>query len=346
MELKQAIQRVAKVCPRKKEKAALQAIRFLPAQGENTPPYLFATDGIRSALVKVDIDQLPNVLLPSADVVKAANDPGEMDLKEIGYGKIEFHTPISSYQVQGMNFDGYPTIPPIPSQYTPVMFWEQVSKVFHAAAKPAEVPDLAVVHFTPDYVECTDKSRLVRIEVSGPWDGLVPVTVFQTWPKGDVFTAFTSTHAFFWVGDELRMAVLAHSPDYPKTNQVVPVRHAGPFMLVETQVFRDAIRQGMKLSTLGLVLLEFGEQPVSLKIRAWQEKSEESSYEAEVPVLNSRPGVPGAAESVLLITGKYLDEALKEVDTPNVRVCYGNINDPLRIESGLFRACIWSMVYS
>ena len=340
MELSKAIQRVAKVCPKKKDQAALQTIRFLPSyQGE--PPWLYATDGLRSALVKVDREDLPNVLLPASDLVKAAKDPGELDVVEVGYGKIELRTEAAVYQIQGLNFGSYPGVPQTPTQYAPVASedWAEVVKVFHGAAKETVDPEMAVIHFTPDFVEATDKNRLVRVDVAGPWAGLVPARAFKAWPKGEVQVAFTTTHAFFWIGDELRVASLLTNPDYPKTANTVPPVHPGPFVLVRTALFRDAVCQGMAMSGLGLVNMEMtGDKVV---IRAWQEDAEESSYVAEAPVLHAR-GPAG----MLTITGKYVDEALRKVDTPNVKLGYGTVADPLRIESGRFVCCVWQMVFS
>lgn len=339
MELSQAIQRVAKVCPKKKDQMALQVIRFFPSHQGN-PPWLYATDGLRSALVKVDRPDLPNVLLPAGDLVKAAGDPGELEVVETGFGKVELRTETATYQLQGLNFDAFPALPQTPAQYTLIQkeYWAEVAKAFHAAAKETEDPELAVVHFTPDYVEATDKNRLVRVEIPGPWAGLVPARAFKAWPKGEIQVAFTTAHAFFWVGDELRVAGLLTNPNYPKTANVIPPEYQA-FALVETAAFRDAILQGLAMSGLGVVNLDVNPAVDNLVIRAWQEGAEESAYVATIPILHGR-GEPG----MLLVTGKFVHEALQKVSTPNVKLGYGGVADPLRMESGLMTVCVWQMV--
>lgn len=341
MKLKKAIQRAAKVCSRKVEKAALQVIRFLPAC-QDGPPYVFATDGLRSVLIKVDCDDLPNVLLPVGDLVKVAKDPGNLKVTEIGYGRINLATGIGVYRIQGLSFDHYPIVPTMPSAFTQIVpgDWDCISKVFHAAAKETEEPELAVIHFTPGYVEATDKNRLVRVEVLGTWEGLVPANMFKVWGKGEVLAAFTDTHAFFQVGDELRIGHLLHTPNYPKTTAVVPVTHVGPFIVVHTRSMLDAVQRGSELSDLGMVTIEITDR---LVIRAWSEQKERNTYEAEIP-LQDGTGNEGN-EGMLLVAGKYLAEALNQVDTVNVHVGFGNVFDPIRIESGVFTAVIWPMCY-
>lgn len=339
MDLKKAIQRVAKVCPRKKERAALQVVRFMPAVGEGSP-YVFATDGLRSALVKVDLENLPNVLLPSSDLVKAAKDPGNMEVVEAGYGKINLVTEVGNYEIQGLPFDHFPGLPNMPSTYNQIdkSEWAAITKVFHAAAKETDEPDLAVVHFTPDYVEATDKNRLVRVEVGGQWDGLVPASTFKVWPKGEVWYGFTTTHAFFWVGDELRVGHLLHSPSYPQTAKVVPGEHIGPHIVVPTRQVYEAVKQGAELSDLGMVTISIKDR---LTIRAWSENQEASTYEAQVDVYDST-----GHEGMLLVTGKYLAEALAQVESLNFQLGFGGVSDPLRIDSGSYIACVWQLVYA
>ena len=336
---------MAKVCPKKKEKAALQAIRFFPRYQDNLP-YVYATDGLRASLIKIDLDDLPNVLLPAGDLVKAAKDPGGLDVVESGSGKIELRTDISTYELLGMPLDHYPGIPAGPGEYRPIKTWPWVKKVFHAAGRETVEPELAVINFTPEYVEATDKSRVVRIELQEDWRGLVPASTFKAWPKGDVWSAFTSAHAFFWVGEELRIGTLFHNANYPKTAGLLPKEHKGPYIVVPTGALGGAVRQGSVLSHLGLVTFEITLE--KLIIRAWQEGrelSEGGSYVATIDVLGgSMAGSMGAG--MLLLTGKYLDEALRPVASPNVKLGFGGIADPLRIESGVYTACIWQMLYS
>lgn len=356
MELKRAIDRVVKVCPRRKEHAAFQAIRFVPNPAG--VPYVYATDGRRFASAHVDLKDFPDMLLPSGPLAAAAKDLGTLEIIEAGYGKLELRSKTSTYSLRSMDTSKFPVLPVMPEQFSPISSgdWAEVTKVFHAAGREQENPELAVVHFTPEYVEATDQTRLVRVEIPGPWDGLVPVSTFKSWPKGSVHTVFSKTHAFFRVGDELRVGVLAHNSSYPKTVSVVPKRHEGPFVLVATEIFRDAVQQGTALSELGLILLEMDSVTLGMQVRAWREGStDDPRYEATVPVLHGKlpePVLPGkfpepsAVQNIMLLAGKPIEAALQKVVTPNVRLCYGTVSDPIRIESGIFSACVWQMSYS
>lgn len=339
MELTQAIQRVAKVCPKKKDKANFQVVRFLPPQGDG-PSYVYATDGLVTSLIKVDGDCLPNVLLPAGDLIKATKDSGEIKIVEDGYGQVSLITFFGVYRLQGKSFDCFPGLPRMPSSYTPISLgeWGDIRKVFHAAAKEAEDSELAVVHFTPDYVEATDKARLVRVNLSKEWSGLVSVSVFKSWPKGEVYVSFTETHAFFWVGDELRIGQLLNCPNYPKTASTIPGEHEGPYAVVSTRKIYEAAKQGAQLSDLGMVTLEFGD---SLIIRAWSENQEASTYQAEIKIYDGSKHA-----GLFLITGKFLVEALAHVESRNIQLGYGGLSDPLRIDSGAYTACIWQLIYS
>lgn len=333
MDLKTAIQRVSKVLPRGKDVESYKWIRFL----SGPPSRIYATDGPRTVVAQVDVE-LPDVLLASDLLVKAAKDGGEITVHQVGYGNIELRTPSTVYKLQGYGGDQFAALPPVPDMFTEVDYWGQVTKVFHAAASPAVDSDLAVIRFTPEFVEATDRYRLVRVSAPGPWAGLVPTDVFKTWPKGMVEVAFTTQHAYFRVQDELRIATI-RSTAYPNTDSVIPDVHSGPRVLVPVGILVNAVKQGLEVSELGLVNLTFEDGQVV--IRAWQEGDVGKAYQAEVPALHRWDWAPGS----VLVNGKYLHQSLKVVDTPNVILGYGDIADPLRVESGLFVACLWQMVY-
>lgn len=348
MELKKAIERVAKVCPRAKEQAKQYGfIRFYPAWGE-FPAYVFATDGVCSAMVSLDkgVD-VPNVLLEVDLLLKAAKAQGQLSVQEVGYGHVEIRAIDDAapgtllYKVQAKNFDNFPGPPIFPEKgnFKLIANWSMVSKVFHAAGKEGAGGELSVVHFDPAFVEATDKNRLARVEVEGPWDGLVPTRLFKSWPKGLVKAAFHGGHAFFMVGSEVRISGIVKF-NYPDTKTVVPKAHPGPTVLVQTASFQEAVERGTKVSDIGLVNIAFEGQQMTLRAWAKEAGGVGDSFEAMVPVLhgNAEPGS-------VLVKGKYLEEALKAVTTPNVKVGYGGMADPLRIESGLYIACLWQMAY-
>jgi len=335
VDLKKALRRVAKVLPKGTGTESFQFIRFIAGP----PSRVYATDGFRVVVVQVD-GELPDVVLASELLVKAAKDKGEITVHQVGYGNIELRTASTVYKLQGYSGDQFATLPlpSIPDEFTEVSYWDEVAKAFYAAASPAVEPDLAVVRFTPDFVEATDSYRLVRVEAPGPWSGLVPTSVFKTWPKGLVEVAFTTQHAYFRIGEELRIVMLRSSA-YPNTDGVIPKVHEGPRVLVPLAVLQNAVKQGLEVSELGLVSLAIEEGQVV--VRAWCEGDVGKAYQAEVPVLHQWNWVAGS----VLVNGKYLHQSLRVLDTPNVTLGYGEIADPLRVESGLYVACLWQMVY-
>lgn len=344
MDLKTGIERVVKVCPKAKAAEAHQHVRTIPITDGKS--MLYATDGIRSSLVTVDC-VLPDLLLPSPDLAKVTKDPGEVEVVQVGYGKVELRTDKATYQLRGSNFDKFPPPPPVPSsdQFFYAEAWESVSKVFHAAATEKDNPELAVVSFDQGIVEATDKCRFARVEVVGsyPWAGLVPAATFKSFPKGGVWASFTATHAFFWIGDEIRASLLARSATFPDTAGGIPRKHPGPWVLVSTSDLRAAVRQGTKVSGLGLIAIEIKSEgrPV-VTVRAWQERGAEAAYEGRVEVLHD---ADDDSDAVALVNGKYVDQILKQATTPNVKVAYGGMSDPVRFESGPLVACVWPMAY-
>ncbi len=333
MELRAAIARAAKVLPKKKD-SPFKHIRFIPGDGKDLSARVFATDGVRMSVVDVD-GELPNVMLESDQVVKAAKDSKQLEVVEVGLGNIELRTDMTTYKGTGINFDDYPVLPPIPDEFDFWKNWVQITRVFHAAAKDDE-PDLAVIHFTPQYVEALDKARLARWEVPGNWEGLVSANLFKSWPKGSVGVKFTKEYAFFKLAaDELRIGLLQHGK-YPDTKNVLP-KIPRNSALVDIGEIKNAVSQGTSISRLGLIKLEFGDE--GLAVRAWQEGKVGESFEALVPTVHKWYENTGS----VLVNGKYVEQALKATVTPNVVLSFGDIVDPLRIDSGAFTACIWQL---
>jgi hypothetical protein len=98
--------------------------------------------------------------------------------------------------------------------------------------------------------------------------------------------------------------------------------------------------QGYLVSPLNLINIEFTQR--SLIIRAWENNEGKDSYEAVVPVFQHWDDP--SRSICMLVNGKYLEQALKQVDTPNVKLGYGDLPCPIRVESGWFTGCVWQMV--
>lgn len=340
MELEAAIQRVAKVVPKKKDLEHYQAIRLC-----SSPPCVHATDGQRHSVVAVD-GEVPDFLLPARPLVAAAKGGG-IRFEVLGYGKIQIESAASKYEVVALEPDHFPVRPRVDGDLEYAPQWAEVMRVVHAAAKPTQNPDAAYVHFTPRFIEATDQGRFARVGVGAPWVGLVPAAVFQSWPKGEVQFGISATHAYFVIGgEELRAARLGQNPMYSRTTDLVPLAYTGPRLHVSARALREAVKHGAELSHLGLVIVEIDHREPSVIVRAWRERDRQSKdrYEARIRV-QTRLGTPESDQEYVAIgvRGKYLVEALRQIRTPNIFLGHGTISDPLRIESGVFTACIWPM---
>jgi hypothetical protein len=341
MDLEQAIQRAAKVVPKKKDLEAYQAIRL----GSN-PPLVHATDGQRHSVIAVE-DEVPDFLLPSQPLVAAAKEGG-LRFEVLGYGKVRIQSAASQYDVRALEVDHFPQRPVVDVDLDYAPDWSEVAKVFHAAAKATQNPDAALVHFTPWCVEATDQGRLARVSVRAPWGGLVPAELFKSWPKGEVRWGFSATHAYFVIEDsELRVARLVENPMYQRTADLVPELHRGPSMLVSTKALANAAKQGGDLSHLGLVIVEIDHERRTVTVRAWREKERQDKdrFAAAIRVQGVLGSPPNEDQRFVAVGvhGKYVVEALRQVKTPNVLLGHGAIADPLRLESGMFVECIWPM---
>lgn len=333
MELRKAIIRVAKLAKITKKESSY--IRFLPRSAQ-TPATLYVTDGICSSLVRVDED-LPNALLDSAVVLKAAKGPGELSIREAGYGQVLVQAGSAQYQLASKELASFPGLPPMPEGLEPVPGWRWVLGVVHAAEQERLGLAMSRIHFAPCYVEACDKARLARAEIEGPWgDALVPQRIFRAWPKGAVKAHFSATHAVFSIGmEEIRVACLAVDK-YPVTEGLMPAEHRGPWALVEVAALKKAIELGRQVSYLGMVLVAM--TPDSVVVKAAQSDQTAHKFVSSVPVLHGSGGT-----GAVFLFGKYLVDALAQLETPNVRVCWDGPLDPLRLESGPLVICIWQM---
>lgn len=352
MELKKAIERVAKICPKVKEQVEQYGfIRFCSAMGDQRA-YVYATDGLCFARAELDEGlTIPNALLESSTLVKAAKTKFRLAIEDVGFGHIEVRAVSDTlpgtllYKMQSENYDKFLMLPTLPEKeaFTAIPQWPLVAKVFHAAGKPKESADLAVIHFNSLFVEATDKRRLARVIFSGPWDGLISNQLFKSWPKGDVLALFQGGHAFFSVGDELRISGILSYP-YPDTKTIIPKASPGSAVLVQTAVLQEVVARCTEVSDVGLVHISFDEHQIVLRT-TWVKVEEATDADADV-FAGKVPIVHGAGKSgSVLVKGKFLQEALKPVKTPTVKLGYGGSRDPLQIGSGWYTTCLWQMTY-
>jgi len=334
MELKKALKRVVKMTSSARGEALYRYIRFLPGEAESgIPPRVFARDLDCMSLIPVD-RQVPNVFLDSTMLKKALAEPGEWSMELKGMGKTEIRVGEAEYKLHNIDYTSHPTFPDIPTEFKPVSGFDSILKVVHAASADRSEA-FGMVNFADEWVEATDRSRFARVYFPGFMKGLVPSRLFKNWPSGAVQVAVTPSSVFFLIGDELRIAMF-NNGKYPDTRNMLGESPADGFILVETDALVTAVKQATKVSPLNLISLEFTDK--GFGIAAWVEEDKPYSFWGSLDVVQ-KSNVVGKA----LVSGKYLEQALKPVITPNVVLRYGSPVDPLSVESGNYVACIWQM---
>lgn len=349
MLLSDAIQRAAKFVVKKRgAPAILRALRFIPSyQGQ--PARIFATDGLSGIIVDVG-QELPNMVLPVEPLLKLCrNITGIVGMEDKGNavgvvtvaGKVARDQ--SVYTLQGLPLGEFPGFPAIPEKFTRLTThqWAAIQKVVHAAATDESRPALMNVCFRSTAVEAFNRWLLARVDICGPWLGLVPARLFQAWPESSVGECTFTEHYCFWkMEDELRFAVLQNRSDYPDLSQLIPEEHDGCWMVVHRKPLIEAIKKAADMSPTGSVFFNFG--PMGLRVRT--DAPEGTDFEVELKVAIGIPVGQIAQYVGVLLSGKFLLQALQAMDTPRVKLCYGKSpQDPLRIESGCLVECLWPM---
>lgn len=352
MLLAEAIQDASRfVCKGKAAPAILRALRLIPSyQGQ--PARLYATDGITGIIVDVG-QELPNMVLPADPLVKVRRDILAIrSVEDTGNAVAEIEVvgkaskDPSTYTLEGLppsEFPGFPAIPQTFTELSPYQ-WRTIQKIVHAAGKDETKPELMNISFRPTAVEATDRCRVARAEVPGPWSGLVPANLFRHWPKSvKVECAFTDYHAFWRIdGEELRFAVIQRSEKYPPLEKLIPEDHAGWWIVLQTNALAEMVKKAADMSPTKSVVLDFGLRGLTVRAHT----REGSTFEGQLHAALGIPSECYAQYTELLINGKMLGEVLKVVETPKVKLCYGKPQEPLRLESGGLIECLWPMLSS
>jgi len=346
MELHLALQRSLKFVAKGKDAPPiLKKVRFFPPT-ESAPSYVYSTDGEIGVLIPSNIP-CPDMALDSDMLVGPAKDKiVSVYLDDTGSKTVIFKSVSDGgYALFFQESAGYPMYPDYPTELKPIKNWKAVQKVFHAAlsrnikVRGSPRPDLECVHFLRDRVEATDSYRIAMVDVATPLRGQVPAYGFKHWPKGAVQAYFTETHMWVLVGEEFRFIRLRTGPyadGQDLRDKFVPEFHDGTFMVLPAAELRDICKRATIVSELGQVILEFGIDQVTIRAQ-----EEVPNFKEE---LTGYPGVAGGRKLEFLkflADGKFLDNALAAVNTPNVRIGYGGDLQPLRIESAEFVECLW-----
>lgn len=338
MFLKEALRRVIKICPKGRDQALFRAVRFVAGSG-TSPAYVYASDGVCFFSVPVE-DDLFDILIASEGIATAVKDSGRLYLDRAQDGTVSLLGNRTRYQlVASDNLEFFPAHPWVP-QAMGAFPWTEVSRVVHASPKETEGSAVAVVRFTPQYVEAFDQVRLARVEIKTPWIGFVPRRAFLFWPSGEAQVAFTEHHAFFKIGEEVRSANLVNNPSYPDTDKLAARIEGGGSFLSSVMELQKVVKAAVAVSPIGLVMLE-AVLPDLLRVVACDVKGPIKLYEGWATAA-AIAGTPGVAT----VDGKLLLQALKECATPKVKLVSGDNVDPLRLESGSLVECIWQRYWA
>lgn len=329
MKLKEALKRVIKICPKSKDQALFKAVRFVAGK-DGQLSKVFTSDGVCMSLIPVD-DILPDMLVNSTEIINAIKDAGDLELT-IDQGLISLVGNRAIYRlVASDNVNYFPQVPIIPKHFSEFHF-SMAKKVIHAA--PIEKDNsIPVIHFNDRFIEAFDSIRLARVEVNTLGDRFVPANIFKSWPVGTVEIAYTSHFTFFRIGEEIRIANNLLSVTYPDTNKLIAKHNSGSYF-VDTEEILQVVRQATEISPINLVLVTVVENKAQIK--ACNAKGPIPNFECFIPIKHKWEN-PGEAT----VDGKLFLQALKECDTPTVKLTVGENIDPLRIESGYFTECIW-----
>lgn len=331
MDLAQAIKAVMRICP--KEQHYYRAVRFYPG-GEGAADRVCATDGVCTFVCAVKAGGLPNALL-SADLLKRAlaGGSGALSLTAAPYGWVTGQVGAATYQFPGVDFANFPGIPAVPP-LVELLRAEDIARVALAAERPGGELDL--IHFAAGFLEATDRSQFVRLEVPAPFDLVVPARLFAGWKDGLVRAGRTESTAFFSHGPELRFATVQKNL-FPHTDDI-PEAHTGPWALLPAGRFLEAIKRGAAVSRFHVIELSFSQDTATVRALVEDRSKGDKLYLAEVPVLGGE-----IEPEVLVLSGRLLSRLLALVETPNLKIGYGGPLRPVRLESGNWFALLWQM---
>jgi hypothetical protein len=238
-----------------------------------------------------------------------------------------------------------PAIPALPVLRT-VPDWSLIERVFHAAGPGTDDrAELACIRFAEDVTEATDTARIARAKVGFGSGQLVPLAAFERWPTGSaVEAAFTSSHAWFQVGDELRVVKLAEGW-FPSLRDRIPEKHDGPVLSAPRKVLEQAVTRAWKSSPMKAVHFRVvgpadSRAPHVIVSRVNDENPKSSAFEARIDVETT---CTEAMEFVF--DGKRLTEALKAIPGEHVAIGYHlEQGRPIRLESDRYVELLYPLV--
>jgi hypothetical protein len=344
MELHKALQVALKVVARGKNvPKILESVRIGRGQGQTPerprPNWVAATDG--NAGVVIYYEEGPAVeALIHRELISPVAKQGIRNIAQEG-AKLTFETNAGVFEVQSENPALFPQVPdfPEPGAWQKFPGWDSAKKVVHAAGDSESRPEFGYVHFHEDSVQATDGYRVAISDVKCPISGMLPRKMFKAMPDGPVLVAKTLTHGFFAVGSQVRYGKLREGKCLD-CQSMVPEFHDGPWITVDSTKLYDVVKCAGEVSPKNW--LTFGVGIMRVTVKAWVGE-EEKDYEAQVNGMAGASAGQKVTSPDLILSTKYVAEALKEIETPNVRLCYGDKDAPLRIESAGVVENVWPM---
>jgi len=328
MKLKSALKKAMSLLPKDKG-TVFYKVRFI-----KSPSSIFVTDGLCSSVVKVD-DDIFDFLCEASVLVNAVKDKGDFSFTVEGDGSVKLNTDSNSYTLIGEDISSFPS--PIFSDGS--LFGDAdilgLNNVIYAASKTAKNDGLPYIHFTNTYVEATDRVRLAKFLIDFPWEGLLPVDLFNKWPKkaSSIGFYFDGYRCFFMIGDEVRYA-FPLGDKYPDTTVATTLGDNKSCVVVSRKSLLETIKQASEVSKISGVLLSFGE---TLEVRALDRESVSYAYLGYVMTEGEGTGCD------VSVSGKSLSQCLRNIKSSEISCYYGEYPSPLVLRGGDTLVYIWPM---
>lgn len=357
-ELKAGLQQAVKFLSRdKKAPWEHKAVRLF-AKTMTTTGRAYVFDGKTGIIVYFHpFYEIPDALLPGdmiTDLVRHASEVSafqpEGNARFLVRGVSNKKAALEDFYIQGKAPSEFPIAAQFPTEWEaiptrPYNVWGEILRLVHLTGKDKTKPELSAVRFRAGAVEATDMARVGRVQTVTRGDALVPVEVLKNWPKDydGVSLSFADDQLVFFRCDrEIRFGYKRPMEHYPQLDTIIPEYHDGWAGLISTPALLDAVKAATAVSGKGIVNLRFG--PLGVHVDALFPREMTHGFYALVDgCADARTARQPLEGNSFSFNGKLLSEALKEIKTPRVRMCYRYPQEPLRIESGLMIECLWPM---
>lgn len=328
MKLKQALKRAFALLPKDTN---FNKVLFV-----SSPASVFVTNGLCSTIVFVD-DPLSDFLCDASVLVKAVKDKGDFRFRVIGNGFCQIETTANQYTVMGEDTSLFPR-PVFPDYdlFDDSIDLRKLQSVIYGASKSSKDEGLPYLHFADLFVESTDRVRLIKELVRFRWSGLLPIGLFNKWPKkfGEGGFYFDGYRAFFRLGDEIRYAFPVKDK-YPDTQVATTIGEGNGTVVLARKEILDIVKQANEVSDIKGVHFTFGDK---VEVRALGRESVLDYYYGSSEL--DKPLVPGE----VAVSGKLLSQSLRNIKTQLVTFIYNKYPSPLVIRGEQTLVYIWPML--